>query len=315
MKRLLVNKIKNRIRRYLNQRHRYDYSPENNGWKKYGNSPFFGDKKTGTVYDPYAVFVDGKFSIYASFRKNGAIGKIDSWDGIHWNEPIVVLEGISDTWENIVNRACVLFANNKWHMWYCGLQNEVSQIGYAYSNDGIHFIRCSENPIISAKESFEGVSVMNPSVLWDSQRKLYRMWYSAGDNYEPDVICYAESSDGICWNKYKEPVLKPNLQHEWEKYKIGGCHVTELSENELLMFYIGYQNLDVARICYAKSIDGKKWERSDNNLIISPTKGSWDSDAVYKPTVIMNDKMIYLWYNGRKKYDEYLGCVIKKVEI
>ena len=91
--------------------------------------------------------------------------------------------------------------------------------------------------------------------------------------------------------------------------------MTELSENELLMFYIGYQNLDVARICYAKSIDGKKWERSDNNLIISPTKDSWDSDAVYKPTVIMNDKMIYLWYNGRKKYDEYLGCVIKKVEI
>lgn len=45
MKRQLVNKIKNRIRRYLNQRHRYDYSPENNGWKKYGNSPFFGDKK------------------------------------------------------------------------------------------------------------------------------------------------------------------------------------------------------------------------------------------------------------------------------
>lgn len=48
------------------------------------------------------------------------------------------------------------------------------------------------------------------------------------------------------------------------KYKIGGCHVIELSENELLMFYIGYQNLDVARICYAKSIDGK----NGNVLII-----------------------------------------------
>lgn len=96
------------------------------------------------------------------------------------------------------------------------------------------------------------------------------------------------------------------------KYKIGGCHVTELSNKELAMFYIGYQNLDVARICYAKSTDGKNWERSDNNLIISPTKGSWDSDAVYKPTVIMNDKMIYLWYNGRKNMTNFLVVQLKE---
>ena len=51
------------------------------------------------------------------------------------------------------------------------------------------------------------------------------MWYSAGDNFEPDVICYAESSDGISWLKYEKPVLAAYAPHLWEKKKVGGCCV------------------------------------------------------------------------------------------
>ncbi|HKM52332.1 MAG TPA: hypothetical protein VJY33_02920 [Isosphaeraceae bacterium] len=32
---------------------------------------------------------------------------------------------------------------------------------------------------------------MCPHVLWDEQAKLYRMWYSGGEQYEPNAIGFA----------------------------------------------------------------------------------------------------------------------------
>ena len=29
---------------------------------------------------------------------------------------------------------------------------------------------------------------MCPHVEWDGEKKQFRMWYSGGDNYEPDAI-------------------------------------------------------------------------------------------------------------------------------
>lgn len=39
------------------------------------------------------------------------------------------------------------------------------------------------------------------------------------------------------------------------------------------MFYIGYQNVDTARVCMAESNDGiHNWVRSTDNPVISPEK-------------------------------------------
>ena len=58
---------------------------------------------------------------------------------------------------------------------------------------------------------FEGKSVMNPHVIYDNEAKIFKMWYAEGETYEPDVICYAKSKDGINWIKYKgNPIFLPN---------------------------------------------------------------------------------------------------------
>ena len=312
MIKFFLYKIQNRIRREINQLHRYDYSPENNGWKKKANCPVLGDKVIGTLYDPYVLAVENTIYLYVSSRKNHSIVRFQTEDGKNWSVPKEVLNGIDNTWQRTVNRACILHKDSVYHMWYCGMNENVTKIGYATSKDGLHFARLSSEPVLTSTEQFEGVSVMNPSVLWDDSRQIFRMWYAAGDNYEPDVICYAESFDGIHWNKHNSPVLKAEQKNEWEKMKVGGCHVIGLPNGKLQMYYIGYQNLDVARVCFANSEDGINWTRPHNNLVISPTKGSWDSDATYKPTVLIKDNLMYLWYNGRKKNDEYIGFAIKE---
>lgn len=77
------------------------------------------------------------------------------------------------------------------------------------------------------------------------------------------------------------------------------------------MYYIGYQNIDVARICYATSVDGIHWIRPQYNIIISPSKMSWDSDAVYKPSFIKYKGKQYLFYNGREHDNEYIGVATR----
>ena len=75
------------------------------------------------------------------------------------------------------------------------------------------------------------------------------------------------------------------------------------------MFYIGYQNLDVARICLALSDDnGLTWRRSSVNPLVGPERNAWDSHSVYKPSALLGrDGVVKLWYNARKNRNEYVG--------
>ena len=45
------------------------------------------------------------------------------------------------------------------------------------------------------------IAVMCPSVIWDGQARLFRMWYSGGEQNEPNAIGYATSPDGLTWKK------------------------------------------------------------------------------------------------------------------
>ena len=58
---------------------------------------------------------------------------------------------------------------------------------------------------------------MCPHVLWDEQQKLFRMWYSGGEQYEPDAIGYATSPDGLKWTKHK---ANPDL-HARPRLRLG----------------------------------------------------------------------------------------------
>ena len=157
---------------------------------------------------------------------------------------------------------------------------------------------------------------MIPHVIYDEEEKLFKMWYSAGETYEPDVICYATSENGINWTKYKHnPIFKPNKnKFSLDFYKVGGADVHKISKNKYLMFYIGYSDIHTARIFVAKSNNGiNNWKRS-KNPIIKPTKGKFDNDACYKPSGIFDKKnnryMIY--YNGRNKNKEYIGIAFSR---
>lgn len=177
-------------------------------------------------------------------------------------------------------------------MWYTGQWWEQdkgrSWIGVARSEDGIHFERIQKDPILSPEADFEGESVMNPFVMYENGK--FRMWYASGETYEPNVICYAESDDGVHWAKHgQNPIFLCAPENEYEKNRIGACQVLR-EDDGYTMFYIGYRDINTACVCAARSKDGiTDWHRAPENPLVTPTPGSWDEHSCYKPTVVRDD--------------------------
>lgn len=281
-------------------------------WVKYKLNPVLGHDRNTIVFDPFVMIErNNLYRMYVSWRKPGKIALSLSTDGIKWSNLRTVLEkGNSSSWESIVNRASVLYKDGMYYMWYTGQSKRESKIGFAISKDGLSFKKL-DKPVLLPEYNYEKKSVMNPHVIFDKKEKIYKMWYSAGETYEPDVIGYATSEDGINWIKYKDnPIFIPNKnKSSLDSFKIGGCDVHKISDHLYLMFYIGYSDINTARIFVAESKDGiTNWKRS-STPIIEPTKNEFDSNACYKPSAIYdkkNNKWL-LWYNGRRKEKEFIG--------
>ena len=282
-------------------------------FKKYAGNPVLGSEERGVCFDVYVTREAGRYRMDFSWRTRKALAVTFSEDGIHWEEPQITLQNdLTTGWEDDVNRNCVLKIGNTWKMWYTGQARGHSFIGYAESGDGLHFRRVLSEPVMISEYPYEGFSVMNPCVLFEEGR--YRMWYAAGETYEPNVLAYAESSDGIHWKKSKiNPILVGDRHARWEQDRVGGCQVLKV-DGEYYVFYIGYEDIDTARICLARSRDGvRMFERSLLNPLVEPTAGEWDADACYKPSALWEEETgkWRIWYNGRRGHAEYIGMAEK----
>jgi predicted GH43/DUF377 family glycosyl hydrolase len=283
------------------------------GWEKYSGNPVLGGNY-GTCFDVSVLKEGVGYRMWFSWRPKASVALVESMDGFHWSKPIVVLgPNKASGWEDDINRPVVIRQNGIYRMWYTGQANNRSAIGYAMSVDGITWIRMSSRPVLSAEQPWEKVSVMCPDVLWDEQLKIFRMWYSGGEDYEPDAIGSATSPDGVNWTKHEgNPVFKADPKFAWEKAKVTACQVVR-DGDWYLMFYIGFRDVDHAQIGIARSRDGvSDWQRLAANPIISPGKNEWDADACYKPFAIFDGAQWLLWYNGRRGGSEQIGVAIHK---
>jgi len=214
-------------------------------------------------------------------------------------------------WEKDINRPVVIKNGERYQIWYTGQARGHSWIGFATSNDGKTWRRESDKPVVAADIPWEKVAVMCPHVVYDAQAKLYRMWYSGGEQNEPNAIGYATSSDGLKWVKHRDnPVFRPDPKNAWEVDRVTACQVIQQADG-FLMFYIGFRDESHAQIGVARSKDGiTDWIRHPANPIIRPGVNRWDHDAVYKPFAIFDGAKWLLWYNGRRGGVEQIGLAI-----
>lgn len=281
------------------------------GWMKFTGNPVLGGGY-GTCFDISVLRETNGYRMWFSWRPKRSIALVTSPDGRRWSAPQIVLAPRPESgWEDEVNRPVVIKRYDGYHMWYTGQAKGHSYIGYGTSADGVAWTRQSAQPVLSPAQPWEKVAVMCPDVLWDSDAKQFRMWYSGGAQYEPDAIGYATSPDGLVWTRNQpNPIFTADPSKSWEQHKVTACQVVEQGGWHL-MFYIGFRDRDHAQIGLARSRDGvTNWERLPANPIIRPGAGAWDSDACYKPYAIFDGSEWLLWYNGRRGGVEQIGLAL-----
>lgn len=303
------HRIYRKIERALNQRHVADYA-QSSLTEKCVQNPVVSGGGEECFFDPFVIPFGNGFRMYVSKRSNGTIVAYDSTDGVDWTYCGTCLAGNLSEWDAVVNRCSVLEINGLWLMWYTGQSNGKSAIGVAYSDDGLRFTRTQNGPVLSPELSREGISAMNPSVISNEDGSL-RMFYAAGEDYEPDAIWQAVSTDGVAWEKIGcEPTLEADESIGFQDYKVGGPEAHRTRDGSLVLLYIGYQNLDVARICAAYSSDGITWSRVSEPLV-TPGPDAWDDCAVYKPSALpLGNGDTAIWYNGRSACKESIGFAV-----
>jgi predicted GH43/DUF377 family glycosyl hydrolase len=285
------------------------------GWIKHPKNPVLGGD-LGTCFDISVLKESDTYRMWFSWRPRRSIALAESKDGVQWSKPVIVLSPNKKTdWENDLNRPVIIKNGDRYQMWYTAQARGKSWIGYATSKDGVTWERMSERPVLSAEKPWEKVAVMCPHVIYNKKAKLYRMWYSGGEQYEPNAIGYATSEDGLKWTRQENnPIFKPDPKNAWEKDRVTACQVVRQGDWHI-MFYIGFRDVNYAQIGVARSKDGiTDWQRHRANPIIRPGKNQWDQDAVYKPYAIFDGKQWMLWYNGRKGGVEQIGLALHEGE-
>jgi predicted GH43/DUF377 family glycosyl hydrolase len=130
--------------------------------------------------------------------------------------------------------------------------------------------RASEPPILSPQgDGFESAGTFNPAVVRAGTK--YIMLYRAQDKAGTSRLGYAESSDGVRFQRERDPVFVPEAEYE----KNGGVEDPRLVRigNLWYLTYTAYNTKD-AQLALATSRDLKHWERK--GVILPAYKGRWN---------------------------------------
>ena len=213
-----------------------------------------------------------------------------SWEKFTGNP--VISRGILGEfdWEQ-AKQPSVIFDSGIYKMWYVGRSSSHEQIGYAESQDGVHWIK--KGPVLpfGSDNEFDAIHQNTPDVL--KIGSIYYMWYG-GFNGSYWSIGKAASTDGMNWDK-QGVVLTPGSIGDFDAFHILSPSVL-LINSTYLMWYEAFDGR-TWRIGFATSTDGLYWNKKGIALDIGSAY-DFDSASVGHPEVFFVDNIFHLWYWG-----------------
>lgn len=220
-------------------------------------------------------------------------------------KPVLVSGELGTFDDSGVLPSWLVTSRKKKYLYYIGYNLGVTVpfrnfVGLAINEgEGINFHKVSRGPLLE-RNNVDSCLTVTPCVLLENG--IWRMWYTSItkwviENNKPKHyyhIKYAESSDGLQWNRkgfvcidYKNreeyAIARPSVLHDGKLYRMWYC-------------YRG--GSATYRIGYAESSDGVKWVRMDNRAGIDVSSRGWDSEMICYPCVFSHRDLKYMLYNG-----------------
>ena len=98
------------------------------------------------------------------------------------SQPVLSTMTTEQTWCRVtLYNPTVIKVDGRYEMWYLGnssaTRNNDMDLGYAESEDGLHWTAFSDNPILRTGETPVGQAWQTPHVLFDADEGLYKMWF------------------------------------------------------------------------------------------------------------------------------------------
>ncbi len=199
----------------------------------------------------------------------------------------------------------LLKTQGKKYLYYLGWNLKVTvpwlnTIGLAIWNESDQiFEKYSMAPVMDRSHE-DPFTISYPSIL--EENGTFRMWYGSNLKWGHDqsemnhVIKYAESRDGIHWDRSNRIVV--NLEHENE-YALSKPYVMKDGETYRMWYsYRANGNITTYRIGYAESVNGTVWNRKDDQAGIDTSQDGWDSEMICYPCIFDFHEKRYMLYNG-----------------
>jgi len=177
--------------------------------------------------------------------------------------------------------------------------NHTSRIGYAESNDAVHF-RVRPDPVLSPEADYEkGGGMEDPRVV--QINGTYYLTYT-GYNLHDAQLCLATSHDLIHWAR--EGVILPAYKGTWnEQWTKSGAILPQQVNGKWWMYYLGTKKDAEGKardyMGLADSNDLLHWKDATEQPVLKRRPGAFDSRVMEPgPAPFMTEAGILLFYNG-----------------
>jgi hypothetical protein len=273
------------------------------------------------------------FKMYYSGRGvqfNGNIGLATSNDVKRWvkyrGNPILE-KGGAGSWDDMMIWCPMVWKEDYYHMLYTGANSKsVTQVGYATSNDGVHWKKYENNPVFNdptwAHNDTEGWGVIKVG-------DTYFLWYNtlmtaySTLNPSPRELGVAISKDLIHWTPYKSSPIFASSQgidsyHQFcaFPFRYGPFYYLIVPSQSRSRKYASF------KLYRSKSPYFDPTERKFVRNIVYPGRsGDWDDHDLDTPiilteditrTTFVNNEMM-LFYSGTDTHERWSeGLLVEK---
>lgn len=205
----------------------------------------------------------------------------------------------------------VVMKDGKYIMFYRAQdRNGTSSLGYASSDDGIHFVRRSQ-PVLVAETPYEkGGGVEDPRIV--AIGHTYYLTYTGynnvdgvGPQHKDAQLCMATSSDLTHWKRIG--VIMPAYKGKWNVgWTKSGAIVPRKIHGKYWMYYLAEAPSHRLEMALAYSTDLLHWTDALDHPVLPGRPGAFDSQVVEPgPPPVMTRKGILLIYNGADDRNVY----------